>query len=573
MRHGHWRSIGKRRVDFKAAILATGRARIHPLTAVFAVLVIFASFYLPPYRIDLDHWHPFIAAATAIRNGSWPYLGGYDSGYGFLCPAFLALWLVCFGLSVLSLSSLVMFCNLVAGVASFALIRRLTGSPLLALLGALYPLQGISPQVLGLSRDFAVSSSFRAPVQIALCALLLYLSLHRARGRFIPAFLFGVMVLWDPLFGAFAAAGFVLAHGYLFVHGTAAARGRGAHARAILAMVAGIVLPLALIAALHGAPVANPAETYGEISATSRLAVLGYANAPQQFDPIVIVGALVGVVYLALVVRRASVHRALTPAYLFVGATLIAAIPRVLYALGRSDPTHYLPLYWALMPCAAFFIGLSIRVYARRGSARPTVHGIPVRMERARSAAWLIGLLGCAYFWGSFPLDRILSVKNFADRYELALQSGRECFADGCKKDDKISLHGMLQRAREPLQKTVLAGLDPVPFAACRDGIPVLSYADAWIYATAGCYSPLRIPSVSMLVTESRFEQAVRALASERHVLLDPARSRYADWQGDPLLEIRSRLLAHGFTEAAGCGRFSVLSKVDPAPVLRRLCG
>ena len=37
--------------------------------------------------------------------------------------------------------------------------------------------------------------------------------------------------------------------------------------------------------------------------------------------------------------------------------------------------------------------------------------------------------------------------------------------------------------------------------------------------------------------------------------------------------EIKARLIGHGFTETGGCGRFSVMSKADPAPVLRRLCG
>ena len=62
-------------------------------------------------------------------------------------------------------------------------------------------------------------------------------------------------------------------------------------------------------------------------------------------------------------------------------------------------------------------------------------------------------------------------------------------------------------------------------------------------------------------------------MAGERHVVLDPVRSRYADWRGEPLSELKSRLIRLGFTETGGCGRFSVMSKVDPAPVLRRLCG
>jgi len=548
-------------------------AKLDPVSIAFAVLVVLASVYLPPYRIDLDHWYPLIAAATGIGNGMWPYLSGYDSGYGLLCPAFLALWLLCFGVSALSLSAVIMLSNLVAGVASFILIRGLTASPVLALIGALYPLQGISPHALAIGRDFAVSSSFRAPVQITLCALLLYLSLRRNRGRFVPSFLFGLMVLWDPLFGAFAAAGFVFAHGTLFLHGTGAVR--ATQARILVAMFGGIALPLAAIAALHGVVWADLRATYSEISATSRLVLLGYANLPQQFDPIVIVAFLVGVLYLALVVRRWSLQRRLTRTDLFLGATLIAAVPRVLYALGRSEVVHYLPLYWTLMPCAALLIGLVLRMHARRSGPRSTMSGMLARPERAKSAIFLTGLIVCAYFWGSFPLDRILSVDNFADRYESAHQAWqRKCTAgDSCKQDDEPSLGGQLRRASKPLEKTDLLGSDPLLLAACREGLTVLSYVDAWIYATAGCYSPVRIPAVSFAVTGAQFERTVRLLAGEQQVLLDPVRSRYADWRGEPLSEIRARLMRHGFTETRGCGRFSVMSKGDPAPVLRRLCG
>lgn len=558
-------------MDSKGAVDKRGLAGIHPLSVAFAVLVVFASIYLPPYRVDLDHWHPMVAAATAIRNGMWPYLSGYDSGYGFLCPAFLALWLSCFGLSTLSLSALIMLSNLVAGIASFALIRRLTASPLLALLGALYPLLGVSPYTLAIGRDFAVSSSFRAPVQIALCALLLHLSLRRRRGRFVPGFLFGLMVLWDPLFGAFAAAGFLFAHGYLFMHGTGTERAM--HARTLVAMCGGIALPLVLIALLPGVVWTNPLETYGEMSTAGRLALLGYANLPQHFDPIVLVAFLVVVAYLALVLRRWSLQRRLTRTDLFLGATLIAAIARVFYALGRSDATHYLPMYWALMPCAALLIRLFLRAHVPRSGARSGAQR--ARSERARTAAWLVAVIACAYFWGSFPLDRILSADAFAVRFESARRAWhRECAArDSCRKGEQPSLSDQLRHAGKPLEKTDLLGSDPLLFAACRDGLAVLSYADAWIYATADCYSPVRIPAVSFAMTSAQFERTVRLLAGEQYVLLDPVRSRYAEWRGEPLSEIRARLMRQGFTETSGCGRFSVISKVDPAPVLRRLCG
>src|SRR6185503_11465457 len=99
----------------------------------------------------------------------------------------------------------------------------------------------------------------------------------------------------------------------------------------------------------------------------------------------------------------------------------------------------------------------------------------------------------------------------------------RKCAAgDSCKQDGEPSLDNQLRRASKPLEKTDLLGSDPLLLAACREGLTVLSYVDAWIYATADCYSPVRIPAVSFAVTGAQFERTVRLLAGEQQVLLDP---------------------------------------------------
>ncbi|HEY5292884.1 MAG TPA: hypothetical protein VIJ43_11285, partial [Burkholderiales bacterium] len=149
-------------------VLRQGRAlHLYPASAAFALVLYFSSVYLPPFKINADHWFPFIAAATGIGHGDWPYMGGFDSGYGLLAPAFLALWLSWFGLSPLSLSATIMASNLVSGAASFALIRKLTGSRAVALFST-------ACMLLYATDTLAVTSTFRAPVQITLGALLLF---------------------------------------------------------------------------------------------------------------------------------------------------------------------------------------------------------------------------------------------------------------------------------------------------------------------------------------------------------------------------------------------------------------
>ena len=543
----------------------------HPVTAVFAVLLLFASLYLPPYNIDIDHWFPFVSAATSIRHGLWPYLGGYDSGYGLLRPAFLAVWLAGFGLSALSLSALVMLCNLIAGAAAFVLIRRLTASRVIALVGALYPLQGITESAMEGARFYAVHSSYRAPVLITLCALLLYLSLRDRPRRMVPGFLFGLTVLWDPPFGAFAAAGFLLAHGCLALRASRGAR--MTHLGTIGAMVSGIVLPLAFAWA-GGAVLVSPTEIYRKLSGTGAMFLFGYANKSQKFDPIVIVAFVIGILYLALILTRWLRSRRLTRRHLFVTASLIAAIPYVLYALGHSDPVYYLPAYWALIPSAAFLFYLFLRAQMAKGGTR-TVVPRPIRAPAAAvRGAVLAALFAVAYVWGWFPLDRILAIKNISARYELAKAAWRrECLAAaGCDLRNQPSLPDYMRQASRPLYEAGHLGFDPALLAACRHGLVILSYADAWIYATAGCYSPIRIASAASMSTQPAYERMLEVLQRQQQIIVDPHKNGYAEWTGDILADLKASLIKQGFSETAGCGRFSVLSRSDPAQVLRLLC-
>jgi hypothetical protein len=514
---------------------------MHPITALFAVLLILGTFHLPPYIVNAEHWFPFVAAASAIRHGDWPLFGGFDSGYGLLCPAFLAVWLAGFGVSKLSLSALVMLSNVIAGTASFVLIRGLTASPLLALVGALYPLQGIDEMTALNARTFAVSSTFRAPVQIAIGALLLYLCLRDRRGRIWPAFLFGVAVLWNPAFGAFAAVGFLAAQGYRMLHATG--NERVFLVRSVLAMLAGIAIPLALIAAL-GRSVA-PGEWYATTTARIELDLLGYANQAQQFDPIVIAAFIAGALCLALLLRRLSRGRVLTTKYLFVGASAIAAAPYGAYALARSDPTHYLPAYWCLIPSLALFASGFFRLFSMRSTLAAPLRA--TRWPRAVAAIVLALAVG-ALWWGAFPFERILAPTQLAASYQ------------------RFERPGARPAGAAPVD------VDPRLIAACRAGFPVLSYSDAWIYALGDCYSPLRVPAVAFLTRRSQVERTSRDLAARDTIVFDQNRNAYADWRGGMLDDIKQQLIRQGFAEASGCGRFSVLSRAGATSALRKLC-
>lgn len=522
--------------------------RLHPAYAAFAIVLYFATVRLPPYDVELDHWFPLVSAATGIRNGVWPYFSGYDSGYGLLAPAALALWLTCFGLSTLSLSALVSACTLVAGCASFALLRRLSGSRAVALLGSAYLL-------LEATNANAVTSTFRAPVQITLGAMLLYASL-RENGRSAPAgFLFGLVVLWNPPFGAFAALGYACAHACRVWQ--APAQRRFAAARPLLAMLAGLLLPLAVIRIF--ATSAGGATMFGALGSAGGLFIIGYGNLAQQFDLLILPAFFSALIYAGLLYRRLARGLRLTRRHLFIGATLIGAVPWVLYATGRSESAHFFAAWWALLPCIALLCWGFVRLLALRPAHQPARLSLTVF---------------CVVFIVLFPYYRLnVLLGNYITGYESGREAWYVACASGktCDARNKPSLARYLREAAEPLAPGRLTH-DRGLVAACRQHLAILSYADAWIYATGNCYTPTAMPTVNLINTRVELERHVALLAAQPQVLFDQGSNIYAQWKGNALGEIRARLLERGFAETPGCGRFSVLSRVAPDPALKKLC-
>ena len=534
----------------------TPALRLHPAHAAFAIVLYFSAVVLPPFEVDLDHWFPLVSAATGIRNGVWPYFSGYDSGYGLLAPSVLVLWLAIFGLTKLSFAALLAASTVIAGGASFWLMRILTGSRAVAFLGTSYLL-------LEATGPTAVISSFRAPVQITLGSLLLYASLGGGRGGMLAGFLFGMVALWNPPFGAFAVAAYVCAHACRVWQNRAPAR-RSA-ARALLAMFTGLLLPLVLIGT--GITIAGSndglSDALNALTAGGSVVMLGYGNLGQRFDLIILPGFILAVLFTALLYRRLARGLALTRRILFTGATLISAIPWVLYAMGRSDTTHYYAAWWALLPSIVMLAWGGVRLLAIQ----------PLR-EPGRQPSRLSLTLLCILFIALFPFYRFNErLAAYITAYEPAREAWYRACAAGksCDGDKKPSLANYLREEAKPLAAGTLAH-DRGLGAACRRHLAILSYRDGWIYATANCYTPIGMPTVNQINTNAELDRHVAQLAAQPQVLFDPGLNIYSQWRGDMLGEIRTRLLARGFTETPGCGRFSVLSRGVPDVSLARLC-
>jgi hypothetical protein len=390
---------------------------LHPLSAAFAFVLYFASVRLPPYAIDLDYWYPLVAAATRIHGDDWR---------SFIADAGLGLWLGSFGLSTLSLSAAATICNLAAGMASFALLRRLSGSRAVALLGASYLL-------LEATTTHAGRLSFPAPAHVALAMLFLYLSVRSRGERTWPAFLFGSSVAWDPLFGACAAIGFLSAHGAQMLQSPRGVRGRPV--RALFALCGGIAASVIAALAAHGA-------------LTTLQAVAPVA--PQiLMPPLPVLPLLVPVLLiLAFTLRKSGRFRQWTARRLFAVAGLLCAVLYALLAAALADPYYSYALQWVLLPVAALAFYSAARAIFLRGR-----FGAPRRFRAALSlgASTLVLVLCIDLF---FPIDRLnLVLARYATGYESERAAWYRLCAEGlaCDLNAKPTLAHHIRHASRPL--------------------------------------------------------------------------------------------------------------------------
>jgi len=422
----------------------------HPMSAAFAFVLYFSSIRLPPYPIHLEHWVPLVAVATGIRDGAWPLVSGTDAVHGPLSPVLLAAWLAWFGLSALSLSAAAMIGNLVAGMASFALIRRLTGSRAVAMLGASYAL-------LETTAIRTAPITFPAPAEVALAMLLLYMSLSDREGRPWPAFLFGLILAWNPLFGAFAALGFLLALGSQLLQSTGDLR--ATRMRAIFAMLAGSGLSMATILVARTALALSPLDGNAAPIPEDAFSLFRTDSPAPQFVVPFLPLFIPGLLLLALLSRRSRRSGGLTARRLFVGASLVCAVPSAFFAAVRLDPFHSFEVYWVLTPTVALAIYSVVRLLAL--SAR---FGASRRIRAALSMS-MAAMVLVVLFDILFPIHRLNQVvARYATGYEFERQKWYKKCASGqaCDPDAKPSLIHHLRQASRPISKTGGTKRDPM---------------------------------------------------------------------------------------------------------------
>ena len=276
-----------------------------------------------------------------------------------------------------------------------------------------------------------------APAHIALAMLLIYLGLHHRTGFPWAVFALGLILAWDPLFGASASAGFLVAVG--------CQEGRQMRPRVLAALLAGIGVSAAALAIVRSALVPLPM--------LSAAAIMQEEQAIAPNLPLF----LFGVFLTALALLKPAGLRPRSSRRLFIFTSLIAAVASALVATARLDSGALLQVYWILLPTVVFaFYGL-VRAIAR------AVRAAPVLIGNALSNGVSV-LIFVFLFDILFPIQRLNQiVSRYMIGYEFERHRWYKNCASGkaCDRDRKPTLALYLREAARPLAQSAGAKRGP----------------------------------------------------------------------------------------------------------------
>lgn len=460
--------------------------RLHPASAIFALLLPFAALDLPPYRLDLAHWSVFLGPALDVELGRWPYLH-VQSGYGFLPPAVLRGWLALFPLSQASLVGLVAAANGLAAIIAYVLFALVTRSRWAALLWATVLSYAFLPVEIGIL--YPNLGALRWELMLVAAPLCLWLTLSRT-GLIsqVAGVAFGLAVLWDPPSMFLPAFAYGAVHLYRFL-----STRQWTYLQPIAAAAAGALVPLVLIVLIAGWPADGLAGIAHRASVARTAVLAGFSSFPQTVSLVAILAFLVAVLTAARLFRRLRKPRpTLTRDDLFLVGALISALPALVYYLGRSVDASALPLAWAIAPPAALLAARAHRfLRARRYPTWPLAAALAVFLVNFN----ILTVLGTTTV--STPSVNVLrligdNVSGFFTKYESARYEWWLSCNERLRTGDSCELAaepGLLPAVRAATGPAILFDQpqDQILLAACRRGIPMVSLIDAWVYAYGGC--------------------------------------------------------------------------------------
>ena len=538
--------------------IRTGFKGLSPVTPVVMLLLFICFTIYPPARIDFTHWASWIGPASGIGQGRWPYIHTHAQ-YG-LMPAFIIwAWVKLFGLSQMSLIGLVTSTSFAAGLALYYLTKRITGSAMTGLVTA------VVLSFFYVSRDayiiFPNMGPVRAQLPTMLGLLLLWLSLNKTKASFLWSFLFGFLVLWEPVLGFLFLLSFLLSHAFKTFTGE-----RDSITKMALCACA-VIAPLAAMT-LFNIPDYGPIEAVRNICRQYAAFSQGFAALPQVFPS----EALLPVLFLLLALwsisgRIIKKGFRLTDTHLFLLSSVIVSAMWAMYSMGRSVTPYFFPLVWAAAP------GLALFAYRF------------IRAKKARKyAAGLIVLL--LLLSGAVHEKVFGSISGFMTRYEAERFAWHTECADGmqkglaCAPETKPGYRAAVMQASTRFLQDDTGGVFRVSEAvngrardmdvkisraegplieACKAGVPVVSGLDSLIYMQHGCLPDHRFLSLSILTSKDDIGEFTSAI--ERHPVI-AYDNRLIPHGLERMQEgIRRRLEADGYREYARCADVSLLSK------------
>lgn len=539
-----------------------GLERLSPATAMFVFVLYFAVVKLPPYELDIKEWGVFLASASAVAEGRWPYLHHYSVQHGFLYAGALTLWLKAFGPATIGLASFVSALTALSGVIAFLLVKGLTNSRGAALIAALALVTNFHDieAAIGARGLGALLGQF----QIISGLYLLWAALRAgasARG-YVHAFLFGALSLWEPVFGFFMALSFL---SVTFYRGVSRKDQRLFYP--VAALIAGILLPVAALAALRP-PEVNifSGTSIGVFLSIQQVFTQGQGAAPRSFFiwEAFILFFFAGLIMTAY--RQVSSGRSFTRRHLFLFGTALMLPPWLAYRLGSPVPLESSPIAWVLAPALALIFHAAYR-HAAMHRSRPRLYAAAVITAAPLLTVDLASPVG-------------EDIKSYLLKYEDERARWMASCADGpkrggwCGPEKRPGLSFHMKAAQET--GLGLGAYGPAGFSyhppnfflarACQEGVPFISDMAGAISALNKCPQPHRFPAMRSADYSTVLPWYLSEIKESRRVVFD---ERLAEGRSFPglLRRVKRELLDAGYHVSERHGVVSVFSKEGAADV------
>ena len=477
----------------------------HPTFPLAVFFTLTGVLNVPPFNLDPAHWTHWLGPSAALSDGLWPYLDTF-SYYGFLPILILSSWTSIFGISPLSLSSLLSILAFASTLFIYILIAKRSHSNYAALLGViiLIFLAYDNNQSLGTPNHSALR--FHLYVAISLWAGYKLIDAFQS-GRMSTygySFLLGVMTTWSPSDGLFLLIATSSSLGIFAISGRPNALKNSA--KGYLAYALGVISVLIIVLIFRG-NLTGTKRAFDEISDFFSIFTQGYGYHGQYFDATWVLFLISSTIVISYCIRAILLGKICQKRVIFCIYSSILVLPVLLQSIGRS-PVNPNGILWIALPCLLI---VAAKPFERLSRSSPSTTIIMSLL--AASVLITIGnpLAKFTSLLSSITVGREGGINNWSNQ---CLKN--QLISEGCSPVDNVTLNGLYKK------ETAFSFESDKRFmrmiSECQAGAIIVDDMDSFVYEIGKCRPKFYYQSIFSVSSKNQVDNYLREITGHNYV-------------------------------------------------------